>query len=146
MRIILATIAFVLFSLPSWAVNNEYLRENCKTYADNNFSLEGLDNLKLVKASFCMGYMVSALEHGIIMCKTATELSKSTFDTEIQEYMLMGGSLSYSSWGTRANHNDINAIIQSYINWANENPKEWNAYPSSNQWLSNNWPCEIGLE
>ena len=143
MRIILATIAFVMLATPSWAMDNEDLLDSCKVYANNNFTLSGLSDLKLLKASSCLGYMVSALEQSIIICSMAKEIAQSSFESDIEEYMLIGGSVAFASIGTSATHENINAIIQTYINYANDNPKEWEYYPSKQDWLTNNWPCEM---
>ena len=143
MRIILATIAFVMLATPSWATSNEVLLDSCKVYANNNFNVDGLSDIKLLKASTCVGYMVSALEQSIIICNMAKEIDQSSFESDIEEYLLIGGSLAFASIGTSATHENINAIIQTYINYANDNPKEWEYYPSMQDWLTNNWPCEI---
>ena len=63
----------------------------------------------------------------------------------LNDGFLLGSLHSFGRYSADLKNVSQLAIIQSFLNFSNDNPKLWNdpAIMHSNKWLSEVWPCNL---
>ena len=137
MRFCITVFALIVFAFPSWSIDNEGLYKTCAPYADRGFNAEEIEDLT------CISYILATIDHARNVCNFANTVRKYKRNDEInwtQGEVDGAGILAYS-FGTTATYDDQNAIIQSFLNWAKQNPSKWGHIPDASNWMSSLWPC-----
>lgn len=103
------------------------LVEWCKPYANRGFEVKADEDV------YCVTTLKAINESYVANCvwvKAAKEQGDAIHPALVQ-FLASGDA-------------PINALIQSFLNWAEANPGKWNTTPSSYQfkWLSKEWPCD----
>jgi len=138
MRIILATIAFVLFATPSWAFTNGELLQNCKPFANNGFKFKGLDFNESIDAGKCYSYIVSQMDAGNDLCDSINFMIKENISQNPREAAAIA-----IMFGNSAKRPQLLAVIQTFINYAEANPKDWDYGVNAWYWLVKDYPCDL---
>jgi len=116
--------------------------EQCEIYANNNFTFKDLDAYDTTRAAICAYYIKSALDQGVYSCQRAkyfSEESKKSDDSSFLGDIAIG----FQSRGTSASTEKLDAVIQNFINYVKNNPKDWEFNPDAGDWLYNDWPCKL---
>ena len=117
MRILLTTIILTLLSQPVWAINNGDLFRDCKPFANNGYSVDGLSEKQMVDALTCLGFFSGVMHHAQAVCAVSPDKKhKLLFGTSIEK---------------------PEVLTQKFLNWAEANPEKWeySVYPS--YWILN---------
>lgn len=93
----------------------------------------------------CSGYIIGRIEAASQICDAyqyAFEQRKNgEGNWSLEELYGLGAMAKH--YGTSADVRDTDAVIQSFINWAERNPREWEYTPDASEWLSELWPCKL---
>lgn len=103
------------------------LVEWCRPYANRGFDAQVAEDV------YCSISLQTIKEASMANC---TWLKAAKSDGEVISPVLLNFIASGDA--------PINALIQSFLNWAEANPGKWEITPSSYQfmWLSKEWPCD----
>ena len=136
MRLILTTIALMLSVSPGWGIDNESLYKSCQKYVNSGFDIGRAENkIDVLDHTVCFGYIMGVVESYRTICVVNQTVNKNS---DIKDYW----DFTAMSFGTSARNDDINAVIQSFINWARDNPQKWKQTPFAHEWLLEKWPCD----
>ena len=131
MRLIIVLISSLLITTPALAITNETLYKWCKSFADLRFDLSNAnDGMDLATGSYCLGYMQGLIEQSNHIC--------IAFDGTVAS----STNIARRMFGASVGPNDTNALIQSFINWAEDNPQKWPYKPLTTEWLQLKYPCK----
>ena len=128
MIIIISTIISVIFPISGAnAISSGALVEYCKPFANRGFEL------KVTEDAFCVAALTAIEESYSANC---TWLKAAKSGGEI----ISPNLLKFIASGEAP----TNALIQSFLNWAEANPGKWDITASSYmfEWLSAQWPCD----
>ena len=137
MKKLLLTLTFVLFSFGANSITIEQLYKNCKPYQNNGFSFENLSQSQASKAVSCFSYLGGMRDRGVANCVILKEVDKKNYIEKIRIKPL-------SSLIANADVNS-NALITSFINFAENNTEKWKQGVWGNviEFLSDKFPCKI---
>ena len=138
MRIILATIAFVMLATPSWGFTNGDLLQHCKPFANNAFKFDGLDLDESYNANLCYSYIMSQVDAGNDLCDSINFMIKENISQNPREAAAIA-----IMFGNSAKRPQLLAVIQTFINYAEANPKDWEYRVNARDWLVKDYPCEL---
>jgi hypothetical protein len=123
------------------AFTNEGLLKVCNSFAASNFSYESGSP---ISNTMCVSYITGHIDQQGYICRDMQATYQGILKEFGQDHPLLlslhGMSLRA---GTSADRTDRNAVIQSFINYAQENPETWKKTPSSTDWLVKKWPCDL---
>jgi len=144
MRILLTTIVFIIFASPSWSISNETLLKHCKQFANNGFESSGLSEGGIIGSTVCWSYILSAIEQGQENCEASIIVDSLANKQKkaIDRVDFKGVATGMVLRGTSAKHEDLYAVIQNFINFVENNPKEFKYIPNAENWLYRDWPCK----
>lgn len=125
----------------SWAITNETLLKNCKVFANSNFAFENLDEFETIDAASCAFYIISTIDQAQYNCIKAN--SRAEMYLEDGKEFNFGAAAALAVQGTSAQADDLGAVTQNFINYAEKNPTQWKYTPDALSWLTQDWPCEI---
>ena len=143
MRLLLTTIILTMLAQPVLAVTIEGLNRVCKTYANNSFEY-GDDLADIVDATMCTAYVAAVIDSAHSVCvsyKDTADILKEATD-ETAKGVLTGSLMMAKFNGSGATLDNLNAAIQAFLNYAANNPKDWQYHPSPYPWLSETFPCK----
>ena len=143
-RICLA-ILFIFFTSHCWGWSTEELYTRYKPYANNGFNLEQLSDEDLMNSLSCVSYFKGARAVRTEMCVYATMTygwAEDYSDDELKRQQIIISSSALGANSSDTDNVSINAIIRSFMNYSEQNPKGWNHQPFSKKYLSDNWPCD----
>ena len=140
MRIILATIAFVMLATPSWGYSNGELLQRCKLFANNAFKFDGLDQEDALASSHCLTYIVGQMDAGKNLCNSIDILINENISQNPNEAATVA-----KIFGNSADRSQTFAVIQSFINYAEANPRSWEFIVSPQSWLAKDYPCDLSI-
>ena len=138
MRIILATIAFVMLATPSWGFTNGDLLQHCKPFANNAFKFDGLDLDESSRASRCYSYIGGQMDAGNDLCDSINLIIKENISQNPRDVATIA-----IMFGNSAKRSQLTAVIQTFINYAEANPKDWEYIVNARDWLVKDYPCEL---
>ena len=143
MRLILTTIILTMLAQPVWAITTEGLLKSCKPFADNAFELSNpKDPRSSLSDGICAGHMVSTVEQASALCAEYKRLKRFFSDKEYAQDALNFFEVFAKNNGSSATLKDINAVIQTFISWAEANPAKWRETPYAELWLTEAFPCK----
>ena len=123
-RLILTTIILTMLAQPVLAVDTGALLKQCKPFANNGYSFDGLSETQLSKATICKAFISGILHHAFAVCQSSThESSRVIFGTSIR---------------------NTDVAIQMFLNWAEDNPNKWDRIVIPPFWLMET--CEKTVE
>ena len=137
--LLLTTIILTMLAQPVWAINNETLYKACKPLAERGYTRSKDTPFS---DGLCVGYVAAAIEQAQYLCQLTPDykdLTSSWPDGHAARSGLYWATLMF---GTSATTKDLNAVIQSFLNWAEENPNDWQYWPKSTYWLASKFPCK----
>ena len=137
-RIILAAIAFVILVTPSWRFTNGDLLQYCKPFANNAFKFDGLNTDESFKANLCYSYIMGQVDAGNFLCDSINIMIKEDISKNPRE----AGAIAMM-FGNSAKRSQLNAVIQTFINYAEANPKDWEYRVNAMAWLTKDYPCDL---
>ena len=140
MRFFLTAVILTMLSQPVAATTIESLYENCKPFADRGFeNSEPDDVIGLYADALCIGYMVATVEQLNSLCDDYQRIKKDYSD---RPDLVLGFRGAAMLNGTSAELEDLNAVIQTFVNFAGANPDKWDSTPLSFLWLKDIFPCK----
>ncbi len=139
MRFILATTILAILAQPVFAVTNEYLYKACKPFAERGFSLS---EDQLWNDGICVGYIAAAIEQAEYLCQLTPDYEDITSSWPDGDAARRGLFWATLLFGASATTKDLNAVVQSFLNWAEQNPADWQYHPKSTYWLASKFPCK----
>ena len=114
MRLILTAIILTLLAQPVWAVKTGQLLKDCKPWANNGFSLDGLTTGQRRSAMACSMFQNGVIHLGIFACLDGDPATQLFYGTSIY---------------------DPQAMTQKFINWAEANPDKWEDVANPSFWI-----------
>jgi len=143
-RIYLA-ILFIFFTSHSWGWSTEELYSRCKPYANNGFNLEQLSEKDQFAAVSCVSYFTGSKAVSFEICLNAQKLYRMSLETtdikskrELEVSSKLIGAL-----GSDMVDVSVNAVIRSFINYADQNTQVWNVQPVTISYIASSWPCDV---
>jgi len=126
--ILTSTILFLMFPVSgAKATSIGLLVEYCKPLANRGFELKAQEDI------YCLSALKSINEAYYANCRwlKAAKSAGMVMPTKLLQFIASGDA-------------PPNALIQSFVNWAEANPAKWQDTPSSYQfeWQSTQWPCD----
>ena len=111
--------------------------KDCKIYAESNFDLSKLNIEDQIKSYGCISSFSSIRDFSISICSEFISTPEDQRDSTLYYFKNFYG-VSYS------NPPSIDAMIQSFVNYAVKHPEKWNMVTTAgiSEWLSEKWPCE----
>lgn len=143
MRNLVLAVLLVLLSQPVQAMTVEVLYENCKPLAQRGFELADADDVVAIfKDASCEGYMLATIEQLGDICNGYRYLKKEYQDDAGLQDLIGNIGAFVGNHGTSATVKNMNAAIQLFINYAEENPQDWQYTPRGRDWLTKAFPCD----
>ena len=140
MRFLLTAVILSMFAQPVSASTIESIYSSCKPYADRGFENAKVDDvLGLYGDGICLGYMIATIEQLNALCDDYKRIKKEYSD---RPDLVLGFRGAAKINGTSADLDDLNAVIQAFVNFAATNPDKWDMPPLSFLWLSKAFPCK----
>ena len=103
-----------MLTQPVWAVTTGQLFEDCKPWANNGFSLDGLTNAQRQRAVACFMFQSGVIHIGITECRDDELSTQAFYDTSIYK---------------------PTAMTQKFLNWAETNPDKWEDVANPSYWI-----------
>ena len=114
MRFLLTTIILTMLPQPAWAVTTGQLFENCKTWANNGYLVDGLSEAQELGALACLSFQSGIIHLGSVACRDGDQPIRLIFGTSIK---------------------DPKVMTQKFLNWAEKNPEQWGYTADPRGWI-----------
>ena len=125
MRFLLTTIILTMLAQPVWAVDMGRMFKYCQTLSAAGFDAGKIeDDVDQATAFACVGYIAGVIDVGRSICGIS--------DDETTRRI----------WGIGADREQIDAVIQTFVNYARENPQLWSKDPFDDDWAGHSFPCK----
>ena len=121
MRILLTTIFLAFLAQPVWATSIGELYKSCKPFANNGFEMDGLSESQKLYGLSCWSFHEGARSAAYSICKLG-----SSVGTSGEAKTLFATSIT-----------NTNVVVQRFINWAEDNPDEWDKPALPFIWMAN---------
>ena len=130
------TMIFISFGAFGWSIGETY--KLCKPYQNNGFEINGLSNMAQVNSTLCKTTFRMLINTGVRNCQIINLVKESNKDIKTNTLKVM-------SMMTSNSNADMNAVITSFINFAENNTDDWSSLVSWSQhkFLNNKFPCEL---
>lgn len=115
MRLMITTIILTMLIQPLNAKTNIQLYKECKPYANNGFSIRGLNESHQFGAVACVAFQAGILHLAAEICQ---------FGFYERDRQLFGTSIASTE-----------ILTQKFLNWAEANPEKWEYFTNPSDWL-----------
>ena len=133
MKLLITTLTMIFISFGASAFTVEQVYKNCKPYQNNGFTIENLSLSQKQNALACVTYLRGLIDRGVTNCYYFSQLKPYITKDMIKKLsgLLANGEVSN------------NAVITSFINYAENNPDTWKHSPStySKRFINDKFPC-----
>jgi hypothetical protein len=114
MRLILTAIILTMLAQPAWAKTSGQLFEDCKPWANNGFSFDGLTETQQLRAVACNSFQSGVIHLGFFACRDGDSATRLIFGNSIIKPSVM---------------------TQRFLNWAEANPELWEFTADPKNWI-----------
>ena len=137
MKLLITTLTMIFMSFGANALTVERLYKNCRPFQNNGFEFKNLSDTQRKNAIACMSYLAGVRDAGVSHCDMLGEYKKMNFLDK--EKLTIVSELS-----ANANPN-IDQVITSFTNYAENNTNHWNNSATSyaNLYLYTKFPCKL---
>jgi len=138
MKLLTTTLTIILFSFGANALTVERLYKNCKPYQNNGLSFDGLNTKQKTGALLCATYIRAMIDMGGQNCVFLNEIYKDTSDKIAIQVL--------SSFHANNKKAPLDAVITSFVIFAENNTSNWKYSPSSyvKEFIGKNHSCKLG--
>ena len=137
MKLIITTLTLIFISFGANAITVEKLYKFCKPYQNNGFQFDNLSSVQKNNAVGCLSYITGMVDKGSGTCRMIKEINKKKLIDKKQ--------LNFLSSLIANERAQINAIIASFNNYAENNTDKWKYTPGSYtyEFISKKFPCKL---
>jgi len=140
MRLILTTIILTMLAQPVWAASVQQLYQWCKPMVDRGFKdATSIDVVGALFDGLCTGYMLATIEQANQLCRDISVVEENYSD---RPDIVIGFKTAARLRGTSATLKNLDAVTQTFVNFAAANPDKWEYRPNSKLWLNEKYPCK----
>ena len=111
------SIIVTMLAQPVWAISNGEIFQQCKPFASNGYTIEGMTSNQRMTSLACNSFFSGIIHHAQMICiSSPDEKHRSAFGTSITSPKV---------------------LIQKFLNWAEANPQDWDTNVVPSYWLMN---------
>ena len=137
LKLAILSLTMIFISFGASANNVEELYKYCKPFQNNGLTLDGLNIKQQRSGLLCATYIRAMIDMGGQNCVYLNEMYKSTSDKI--------GIQVLSSFHANDRKAPLNAVITSFVIFAENNTSKWKYSPASyvKEFINKNHPCKL---